>query len=322
MYKSIKEFNKQFFYQPHIENAKKLRKHSNFLIAGMGGSHFPASLLKLWKPDIDLITWNNYGLPRIPLSRWKDRLVIASSYSGNTAETIDAFLVAKRRGLSVAVIASGGRLIKLAKQYGVPYIAIPDLHIQPRMATGLIVRATLKFMGDEGVLRELESLGKRFAPSRLEFAGKRLARRIRGKIPIVYASDRNSSIARIWKIKFNETGKIPAFFNVLPEQNHNEMTGFDVAHRTSVLSSRFHFMFLYDKTDDPRIIRRMMVLKNLYRRRALPVEVIPLKGAKPIERVFSSLILADWTAYHTAKYYGVDPEAVPMVEEFKKLIRG
>jgi glucose/mannose-6-phosphate isomerase len=288
----------------------------------MGGSHFPANLLKIWEPDVDLITWNSYGLPKLSASKWKNRLVIASSYSGNTAETIDAFLEAKRRKLSVAIIASGGKLIKLAQEYRVPYIAVPNSDVQPRMATGLIVRAILKFMKEEKVLKKIESLGRRFLPSRLESAGRKLAHRIRGKIPIIYASNKNSAIARVWKIKFNETGKIPAFFNVLPEQNHNEMTGFDMVPRTSHLSSRFHFIFLSDKNDDSRITKRMYILKDLYRRRKLPVEVIPLKGLSIFERTFSSLILADWAAYYTAKYYGVDPEAVPMVEEFKKLIRG
>jgi len=150
--------------------------------------------------------------------------------------------------------------------------------------------------------------------------GKALAYRIKGKVPVVYSSSENAPIAYNWKIKLNETGKIPAFMNVLPELNHNEMNGFDVHPSTRPLSRVFHFLLLKDKNDNEHVQKRMEVLASLYEARKLPVMTLELKGKTVLEKIFSSLLLADWLAYHTATLYKVDPEQVPLVEEFKKLI--
>jgi glucose/mannose-6-phosphate isomerase len=136
----------------------------------------------------------------------------------------------------------------------------------------------------------------------------------------VYASGRNRAIAENWKIKFNETGKIPSFYNVVPELNHNEMTGFDSKGRTAPVSRHFHFVFLKDGGDDRRITKRMSVLEKLYKDRGFKAEIVLLQGKNEVHKIFNALNLADWTAYHTGLLYAVDPEQVPMVEEFKKLI--
>ncbi|MFA5937162.1 MAG: SIS domain-containing protein, partial [Candidatus Paceibacterota bacterium] len=153
-----------------------------------------------------------------------------------------------------------------------------------------------------------------------EEIGKTLAQKIKNYVPIVYASSRNLSLVYNWKIKLNETGKIPAFYNVLPELNHNEMTGFDVKDSTEELSNKFYFLILKDKEDNSKILKRIDVLEKLYKDRNLEVETIEIKGENIWEKIFSSLLLADWTAYYTALEYKQDPEQVPMVEEFKKLI--
>ncbi len=130
----------------------------------------------------------------------------------------------------------------------------------------------------------------------------------------------NEAIAYNWKIKFNETGKIPAFYNIFSELNHNEMTGFDVKDVTKDLSKNFTFILLKDNADDERIQKRMRILKKLYEDRGLSVIEIELQGDTAFQKIFSSIILADFAAYYTAMGYGLDPEQVPMVEEFKKLV--
>jgi len=316
----IKNYHKQFNYEPKIENASKLKKFSKFLVVGMGGSHLAADILKDWHPELDIVIWSNYGLPALKEKELKERLIIISSYSGNTEETIDAFNVAKAKRLSFAVIASRGKLISLANKFKVPYVQIPDFHMQPRMATGLSMLAMLTLMEEKSWLAEARMLANQLHPAREEHRGKDLAKRLHGTVPIIYASARNAAIAYNWKIKFNETGKIPAFYNVLPELNHNEMTGFDTKTKTIGLSRNFHFVFIKDAGDDRRITKRMNVLEKLYRDRGFQTEVILLQGKTEIQKMFTALNLADWVAYHTAKMYGTEPEQVPMVEEFKKLI--
>ncbi|HVN26668.1 MAG TPA: SIS domain-containing protein [Candidatus Paceibacterota bacterium] len=316
----IKKYADQFEYVPVVENAKKLKKFTKFAVCGMGGSHLAADLLLDWHPSLDLVIWHNYGLPPLADKDLKDRLIIISSYSGNTEEAIDALQAAKKKKLNFVAMASRGKLIKLAQTLKVPYVQLPDLHMQPRMATGLSMIGMLALMGEKGMLAELKTLAHSLQTSREELRGRDLARRLHGSVPVIYASVRNLAVAKNWKIKFNETGKIPAFWNVVPEVNHNEMTGFDAKGKTPPLSRVFHFVFLKDASDDRRIIKRMNVMEKLFRDRGFKTEIVLMQGKNEIHKIFTVLNLADWTAFYTGKLYGVDPEQVPMVEEFKKLI--
>jgi len=333
MYEAIKNFNKQFSYEPEIKNQKNfLTKKSSFVVVGMGGSALAPLLLKTWRPELDIIIHRNYGLPELSLEKLKNNLIILSSYSGNTEEVIDAFEKAKNKNLEFAVISTGGKLLSLAKENNVPYIELPNTGIQPRLALGLSIKAFLKLMGEDNELKKLSVLATTLNPSDYEKYGKVLAQKIKNYIPIIYASDHNLSLAYNWKIKLNETGKIPAFYNVFPELNHNEMTGFDTKDSTKELGNKFYFIILKDMGDDPKILKRMKTLKKLYEDRNLQTETIELKPARNAShndageekniwhKIFSSLVLADWTAYYTALEYGLEPEQVPMVEEFKKLI--
>jgi glucose/mannose-6-phosphate isomerase len=188
------------------------------------------------------------------------------------------------------------------------------------MALGLSLKAFLKLTGEEEELKKIGELATTLNPSDYEKNGKILAERMKNCIPVIYSSNNNSSIIYNWKIKLNETGKIPAFYNVLPELNHNEMTGFDVKDATKALSSKFYFIILKDSKDNPEIFKRIEVLGKLLKDRNFQVEIIELSGKDTWHKIFSSLLLADWTAYYTALEYGLESEQVPMVEEFKKLI--
>lgn len=319
MYESIKNFNKQFLYEPEIKNQENLVKTSSFVVVGMGGSALAPLLLKTWKPGFNITIHCDYGLPKT-IEKLKNKLVILSSYSGNTEEVIDAFEKAKENNLDMAVISTGGELLKLAKENNIPYIELPNTGIQPRMALGFSIRAFLKIVGEENELKNISELAVNLNPTDFEENGKILAQKMKNNVPVIYASNNNLSIAYNWKIKLNETGKIPTFYNVLPELNHNEMTGFDVRDSTKELSNKFYFIILKDVEDNPKISKRMSIIENLYKNRGLKVETIKLEGKNIWLKIFSSLLLADWIAYYTALEYGLEPEQVPMVEEFKKLI--
>lgn len=317
---AIKNFAKQFAFEPIIENGEKFIVKKKVIVAGMGGSALAAGLLKTWNPNLTLSIHKDYGLPFISDSEKKDTLVIASSYSGNTEETLDAYQQAGIQGIARVAIAVGAKLIQAAQKDNSPYIQLPNTGIQPRSALGFSFKAHLKLLGFSDALKEISALSKELNPGAFENDGKKLAHTLNGFIPIMYSSARNESIAYNWKIKFNETGKIPAFYNILPELNHNEMTGFDVQTSSRFFAEKFFFIFLRDRADHPRIVKRMEILEKLYQDRKLPVRVIDLEGAHPFYKIFSSLVLADWTALYTAEQYGLESEQVPMVEEFKKLV--
>lgn len=321
MKEAILHFFKQFEFKPVLVNGEDSKKYDRFLIAGMGGSHFGADFIRALRPDLDLVIWSDYGLPSYASSFWENRLIVCSSYSGNTEEILSAFEEAIKRKLPVVTVSVGGELLKKAKEAGTPYVQIPDTGIQPRSALGFSFLALAKVMGLDDVLNEAAELSKVNAAD-FEKEGTELAEKLKGFIPLVYSSTRNGATAFNWKIGFNETAKTPAFYNVFPELNHNEMTSFDFSDGNKDLSQKFCFLFLKDADDYERVQKRMEITKNLYEKKGLKVIDLPMAGENRLQKVFISSILADWTAYHLGVIYGVDTEQVPMVEELKKAIRG
>lgn len=316
----INNFPSQFAYEPDIQNGEHLATAHAYIVAGMGGSALAAELMRARDTQREIFIHRGYGLPVASESVLQRSVLIAVSYSGNTEETIDAFTHAYAHGISVAVIASGGKLIELAQEHNVPFIQIPSTGIQPRHANGFILKALMKLMRDEAGFADAGALTALLDPSRYEQEGKTLAEKLKEKVPVIYASQENGAVAYNWKIKFNESAKIPAFCNVFSELNHNEMTGFDVIDSTKPLSDVFHFIFLTDENDHPRITKRMELTKQLYVARGLAVETVKVEGESMWHGTFASLVLADWTAYYCAMQYGTEPEQVPMVEEFKRKI--
>ncbi len=317
----INNFPAQFAYEPDVYHREHLPKSHAYIIAGMGGSALAAELMRARDTEREIFIHRGYGLPRASESVLRRAVLIAISYSGNTEETLDAFTKAYAHGMRVAVIASGGKLIELAVEHNIPFIQIPNTGIQPRHASGFILKALMRIIGDEAGLAEMGALVALLHPMRYKQEGKVLAEKLKGKVPVIYASSENSAIAYNWKIKFNEGAKIPAFCNVFSELNHNEMTGFDVIDSTRSLSEKFHFIFLVDEHDHPRIAKRMELTKGLYETRGLPVEIVKIEGETAWHSIFVSLVLADWTAYYCAMQYGTEPEQVPMVEEFKEILQ-
>jgi glucose/mannose-6-phosphate isomerase len=323
MRQSIENFAKQFAFDPAIERAEARVAASglapkHFIVGGMGGSHLAAGLVKAFRPGAEVYVRRDYGLPPFDDSFMKESLFVACSHSGNTEETLDFAQAARAKGYAVAAITTGGTLADGARSEGLPLIVLPADGIQPRIAIGYATIALSRMIGDEALVAELRDAMASFDPTALRERGETLAKHLYGNVPLVCASVDNLALAYNWKIKFNETAKSPAFYNVFPELNHNEMTGFDVMDGTRSLSAGFRIVMLKDLQDDPRIQNRMDITAALYRERGLSVEEISIDGATRIERVFSSLVLADWTALALAERYGVEAEQVPMVEDFKK----
>lgn len=327
MEETIRNFAEQLKYAPEIENAAAL-KHSDlprhgggkFIVAGMGGSNLASELLKVWNPELDIIIHRDFGLPAIAESELQNRLVVMSSYSGGTEETIDVFREALKKKLSVIILATGGKLLELAKENGVPYIQMPNIDTRPQLAVGLSLKAMLKAVGDDGALEEISELANSFNAADYETVGKNLAEKLGGKIPIVYSSNRNLPLADYWRINFEETSKTPAFCNAFPELNHNEMVGFVSSLADESLPSKFHFVFLKDKNDDSRIQKRAEATANLYEAKGLGVESVDLEGSA-WQKIFGSLLLSSWASFYLAQNRSVDPEDISVLEAFKKQMR-
>lgn len=320
MYESIKGFAEQFKWSPEIANNEKLGKYNKYILAGMGGSHLAGGLINVVWPEIDLWIHRDYGIPTIPTDEKEKTLIIASSYSGNTEEIINCLEESLAAGLDIAVVADSGKLLDLAKEKGLPYIDLPATGIQPRMAIGFSLLAVMKLIGDEGKLREISELGGLLYPLNYEEQGRELAEKLSGSIPVIYSSARNKPLAYIWKITMNETGKNIAFFNAFSELNHNELEGWSMFDRDSGLASKLKFIFLKDIADNERIGARMEVTKKILEKKGAGITILDLTDNNRLLRVFGSIMLAAWTGLNLAETAGLDPAAVPTIEEFKKAI--
>jgi glucose/mannose-6-phosphate isomerase len=318
MEEAILNFTKQFEYEAEIINKNRLnRSYKHYIVCGMGGSHLATGILKMRKPGIELYTHRDYGLPPYDKKFLKNSLLIASSYSGNTEEVIDFLNKSLEAKFNVAVISTGGQLIEIAENKKLPYIKIPDTGIQPRSAIGFSLKSLCKLMNQTECLTELKNNISSLDVNSLKSEGQSIAESIRGKIPVIYSSTSNLPIAYNWKIKFNETGKYPAFYNLFPELNHNEMQGY----QDESFKDKIHFIFLKDLKDHPSIKKRMDITEKILEQKGFSVVSLFLEGEDVFTKIFKSLIIADWATLKTAENRKLDPQEVPMVEDLKKQLK-
>lgn len=292
------------------------------LVAGMGGSWMAAALLR----DSGLISaplniHRSYDLPS-----WADdkTLVIASSYSGNTEETLSAYHAAKEKNLPLIGIAAGGELEKICAADNIPFIKIPanPPTIQPRCATGYsvgIMAGIFEHLGlaENGSMKQIKRLSEFLSGFMAEARnrGEALVPEFKTSTPIIYSDDQFKSVARIWKIKCNENAKTPAFWNFFPELNHNEMVGWTLPH------GQFRAIFLKDPGSHERNLKRMEITVKLLEEKRIKSSVIQMAGSIKLEKVFSTLLTGDWFSWRLALELGINPSPVDMVEEFKKLLK-
>ncbi len=322
MRKVILDFPKQF--SDGLDAAKDVKIIGDFnqlIFCGMGGSALPGEILKalrnFYEWPLAIKIHKSYGLPVRISSR---ALVLAISYSGNTEETISSYEEAKKRNLTIIGVATGGKLAKLCKKDRTPLVKIPGTDIQPRSALGYQVAAVIKALSNSSIIENLDKdileMAKNLNPKKSEEQGKKLAKKINGKIPIIYASDKFKALAQIWKINFNENSKSPAFWNYFPELNHNEMVGFEKN------QNPFHIIILRDKKlDHPRILKRMEITAELLKDKKIDVDFVDILEASLLTKIFSVILLGAWTSYYLALEYGIDPTPVKIVEEFKKKLK-
>ena len=241
----------------------------------------------------------------------KYTLVFAVSYSGNTEETLSAFHDARAKGAKIIGITSGGRLAEECAKA----IKIPS-GLQPRAALGYLFFPMLGVLHNSDIvdvknpeLNEMLSALKNVQQFNDE--GEALAKKIREKIPIVYSSRLMEPVAFRWKTQMNENAKMPCFYNVFSEMNHNEIAGYKGMDR------KFVAVLLRDKKDNERVRKRMDICKELMEQRS-NVEEVKIKGESLLARMISGIYLGDFVSYYLAMWNRVDPTPVEIIEDMKK----
>lgn len=216
------------------------------VVGGMGGSRLPTEFFRAMFSALSVQVWKSYGLPpEAP----EDALYIASSYSGNTKETLSFFDAAHIAGYKLAVITGGGELIERARATGVPHIQIPwhkDTPARRMLPVSLRALALLVTKKDDMVREGFVAAERAGARAR----GTLLSGAIpAGSTPVFYVSEKNAIMAEYAKIEVAETAHIPAFANVFPEFLHNELAAYacENAHITPV--------FFFDPSDDERVVK-------------------------------------------------------------------
>jgi len=312
---SLHNLKEQFSWEPGIENRDVLKASGQVILCGMGGSRLASGFLKMIRPDLNLRTWNDYGLPAEALAKEglpRDTFVIVDSYSGTTEEAIDNFRSARAEGFLAAVIASGGELVDLAKKGGMPYVILPP-NVHPRIAAGYALKALLALLGDISNKDAVGKLVEFFYADQFESAGKAIAESIKG-VPVIYSSRANCHLAEHWKISFNETSKSPAFYNVLPELAHNELAGI-------LEGAPMDFILLRDPSDHERIQVKMEALESILKLKGYSPQKVSLPSSSVFLKIFTSFALANWTSLHLAKLRGISPDDQGAIEEFKKTVK-
>lgn len=309
--------------QPDRDN----REITNVVVAGMGGSALAALMAKAWlgaEIEVPFEVVRTYNLPGYVGS---STLVIASSYSGNTEETLSGLNEARTKGAEVAVIASGGALIEAAEAEGMAHVKLPA-GLQPRMGVIYNLRALLALLAHFGVtkkdyLGEVAGLAGWLQEETRNWTGdatvdknyaKQLALLAVGKTPIFYGGSVMGPVAYKWKISWNENAKNVAFWNEYPEFNHNEFIGWT----SHPVEKPFAVFDLVSPFEHPQVLKRFAVSDRLLSGRRPKATVVDLKGETVIAAMLWGSILSDFASIYTAILNGADPTPVALIEKLKE----
>jgi glucose/mannose-6-phosphate isomerase len=302
------------------ETSKEIK---NIIVAGMGGSAISADLLSCFHDDelsIPFSSCRDYALPKFVDEH---SLVLASSYSGNTEETISCLEDALNRGCKIIAVSTGGEIKKLASENNIPWIPLQE-GFQPRFALGasfftmLKILQTLKIIPpQDNNVNEIKSLWKQKG---IEFSANenlalKTAEKLIGFIPMIYSSNKFEAVGYRLKCQFNENSKLHAFNAVIPELNHNEIIGWE-----TFTDKQFNAKLIAIMDDDyhPQIQKRFDITRDIAQRSK--VEVITLTSSeKNIKvRIMDLIYLGDWITYYLSILRDFDPSEIDYIMELKQ----
>lgn len=303
------------------------REITKVVVAGMGGSALAALVAKAGLETVLAIPFEvvrDYDLPTYVDA---STLVIASSYSGNTEETLSSLRQAQERGAQVGILAAGGKLIEQAQAKKIAHVVIPA-GLQPRMAVLFNLKALMVLLEHFGIVHHgfveqviapaewLQTETAQWGPdvSTDKNYAKQLALLAVGKTAVFYGGRITGPVAYKWKISWNENAKNVSFWNTYPEVNHNEFIGWS----SHPVDKPFAVFDLKSSFENPRILKRFEVTDRLLsgqRPKAIPVQ---LAGDSPMAQMLWGSILADFVSIYLAILNGVDPTPVVLVEKFKE----
>lgn len=330
MYKAIWEFPENLSEANELGNStilkNKYSKIQNVVIAGMGGSAIGGDVMSALESrniDIPIVVHRGYFLPN-----WvnKKTLVLCSSYSGNTEETIQALDDAVKKNAQICGITTGGKIGVKIKELGHDLILIPP-GLQPRAALAFSFIPMIKVLEKIGVmvpdidnwlnptinsLKEVRGLYSRDDKKNPVY---NLSKRIYKKIPIIYADTSSLGVvATRLKGQICENSKMLAYHNELPELNHNEIVGWE---NNSKIFKQLHLIWLKDISDNNRTKIRQEITRDILSEVGIKQDSIQVKGNTFQERFLHMVHYGDWLSFWCAIHHESDPSPVIKISRLK-----
>jgi len=298
------------------------------LIAGMGGSAIGADLLAAYASSacrVPILVQRSYSLPAWVTG--PEVLVITSSHSGNTEETLSVFEQVSKSKCRILVLCTGGKLAEAARTKDIP-VWIFNHQGQPRAAVGYSFGLLLSLITRLGLIPDpgIELSGAITAMRSQQMSlqadlpvvrnpAKRLAGQLMGRWVMLFGADVLEPVARRWKTQVNELAKAWAQFELLPEADHNALAGLQQPEQ--VLSSTMA-LFLRAPSYHPRNLLRTELTKQAYMLEGLNTDFVDTQGETALAQQWTALHMGDYVAYYLAMLYEIDPTPIPALEGFKR----
>jgi glucose/mannose-6-phosphate isomerase len=289
----------------------------NIVISGLGGSGIGATIVSNWIIDlskIPVIVNKGYFLPNFVK---KNTLVICSSYSGNTEETINVLQNAHKAGAQIVCISSGGKMIDFCKEHTLDYIQVPG-GMPPRTCLGYSIVQLMKVLTFNkliptklyGQMAKLPDFLTKEAPQLQKYTAQ-LAEKLYDKMPIIYSDEKFEGVNVRYRQQINENGKMLCWHHVIPEMNHNEMVGWrDINHNLAVI-------FINNKLDFSRNVQRKDINIEAIKKYTPNIIQINSKGRNMIEQSFYHIFLTDLLSIYLAEKRGVESMEIDVINHLK-----
>jgi glucose/mannose-6-phosphate isomerase len=312
-----------------LELPREYAKISNVVIVGMGGSAIGGDIVRrlaLTESKVPVRVHRDYGLPAFVDA---STLVIASSYSGNTEETLSAFTESLRTPARKLVITSGGKLKHLAENEGIPVFVV-DYQAPPRAAFPHSFVPLVGIFQKLGLLRDksadlqealviLNKLSTDFIETRplASNPAKQLAAKLWGHVAVVYGAETLSEVARRWKTQFNENSKAWAFFEGFSELNHNAVSGYEFPPEAK---ERLFVILLHSASLRPQSLLRYEATAKLLAKAGIAHEFAEARGESALAQVMSLVLLGDYSSFYLAMLNEVDPTSIDAINFIKQYL--
>ncbi len=297
------------------------------VILGMGGSAIAGDYLRVLleqRSQVPVFNHRDYGLP---LHVDERSLIIASSYSGNTEETLSAFAEALKTGAPMAVITTGGRLLDAARTNEVPAFTY-CYRSQPRAAFGYSLMPLLAIAQKVGIIdglsRDVETAISAMelmqsdidaAVPRNRNSAKQLAESLFGRLPVIYGAGHLKEVAHRWKTQFNESSKMWSFYESLPEANHNALEGYT---HTEEIAQQATVVFLWSASLSRQVALRYDFTQRALERAGATFEVATATGEGVLAEMLTATLLGDYVSYYLAVLNGVAPAPTQTMDQLKR----